>query len=335
MKPITLLKSSLFIALFFLTVIPVHATELITNNTFDKDAKSWSIAKAKGVTVERIAIDDLEGVTHGMQATVDTSYPKASWRCGFHQTSKLFIPKGAPISLTFKAKGSEAKTLQVNVQNNGHPWKNSLTQKIKLTTQWQTYTFESKAKQDYAPGGLRTYFLFAHDTGTATITDIHIQIPGAGPAPIGSPLNANDAFENKLANWYYNKKIVTVELLKEDNKPFARITSKKPDPKKYWLCDFVTRVASALPVDSKIKLTATFRSSTPEAIFELNMDGKGGYKDRIIKAGKITPTSEWQTKQWDAVIKKDRQSKECVIKIFFGHKEQTIDIKNITLSFEE
>lgn len=336
MKYTPFIKRIIGITLLLLITISVQATEIITNNSFETNTKSWGIAKTKGVTVKRIAIDDLDGVTHGMQATIDTSYPKQSWRCGFYQNSHTFIPKKANITLTFKAKGSDEKILQANVQNNGYPWKNSLTTKqVKLTSQWQTYRFESKTIQDYAPGGLRTYFLFAHDTGWATVADVHLEISGAGVVPVGLPINANDAFQNKLTGWTYNKKTVEVELLKEDNKPFARVTSKSPDAKKFWLCSFATRLASPLKADSKIKITATFRSPTPDAKFELFMEGKGGHKDRMIKDNNIKPTSEWQTMQWQGVVKKDRIANECSIKIFFGHKEQTLDIKNITLSFEE
>lgn len=326
------------LSLMLLTVLTsaLHAAEVCQNSAFEADIKPWGLVQAKDMTVERVAVSGLDGISHAVEATIVTPDPKASYRCGLFQTVNQFLPKDAAIKLTFKAKGTPDKQIRFNIQTNGHPWDNTLsTSDMKVTEQWETYTFEGKAKRDYAPGGLRIYIVFGQDAGKVSVTDIHLLVEGAGLPPVGKPLNANDDFAQKTTGWGFDSKKVAVELMKEDGKNFARLTLKDVDPKKAWEHSFSERIASRLPKDAKVKMVAVLRSPTPDAKVDLYFQGKDGYKERLMLAPGIKLTGAWQTFEFNATMPRDYDENDCGIMMLMGYQEQVIDIQNITVSLTD
>jgi hypothetical protein len=326
----------LILLILTLACLPLHAAEVCENPTIDNDIKPWGIVQTKEMTVKQVAVTELEGITHAIEAQIDTPDPKASYRCGLYQTVNAFIPKDAAIKLTFKAKGTPNKQLRFNIQTNGHPWDNTLsTSDFKVTSDWKTYTFNGKAKRDYSPGGLRIYLVFGQDAGTVSVTDIHLDVDNAGLPPVGKPINANNDFKQKTTGWGYNGKLIDVQILKEDNKDFAQLTLKNVDPKKPWEHSFSQRIASPLPKDAKVKMVAIMRSPTADAKVDLYFQGKDGYKERLMLAPGIKLTDTWQTVELNGTMPKDYDANDCGIMMLMGYQDQVIDIQSITVTFVE
>ncbi|MAX26757.1 MAG: hypothetical protein CMJ19_19870 [Phycisphaeraceae bacterium] len=325
------------LALVFLTnPLTVHATEVCENPQFEKDLEPWTLIKGDGMDVKYVTIDDLPGTKGGVHANVTKPQPKASYRCGLQQITSMFIPKDAAMKLTFQAKGDPGKQVRFNIQTNGHPWDTTLaTPYVKLTNEWKSYTFEGKAKRDYAPGDLRVYALFGLDAGELTITDIHLEVEGAGLAPAGQAINPNATFAHKNSNWWYNSKKMDMKLLKDGSEDYIQFTTKDIDPKKRWEASLSERIYTALPKDSKVKLVAVMRSPTQGAKIDLFLQGKGGHKERLINAAGIKLTDTWETYEFNATMDKDYEPRECTITSLLGYMDQIIEIKSITLSFSE
>lgn len=327
-------KCSQFILLLMIVCSQsTQAVEVCQNNTFVDNVKPWGISKTDDMPLEQVEITDLEGVSYAMQADVKTPDPKSSWRCGLNQPIAQYIPKDAPIKLTFKAKGTADKKLRINLQTNGTPWDSTLsTNDIKLTEDWQTYTFEGKAKRDYVPGGLRIYVTFGQDAGMANITAIHVDVEGAGLPPSGMAINTNPYFDHQTSGWWYSTKRMDGKVIKEDQTPYVQLTLKEVDPDKSWEHSFNQRLVSPLPKGTKVLLQAIMRSPTADAKVDLYLQGKGGSKEQLIIAPGIRLTDNWQTFEFAATMPRDYQSNDCEITMHLGYQEQVIEIKQIKLS---
>jgi hypothetical protein len=327
----------LSLALIMLAMtLPAYAADVCENPQFENSEQPWGFAQDDGMVVKWVPISDLPGIGHGIQAIITKPQPKASYKCGLYQMPSMFIPKDASMKLSFQAKGTEGKQLRFNIQTNGHPWDTTLsTEYEKLTPQWKTYTYEGKAKRDYAPGDLRVYALFGLDAGELTITDIHLQVEGAGLAPVGTAINPNATFSHKNNNWWYNTKKMDMKMLKDGKDDYIQFTTKDVDPQKRWEHSLNSRVYSPLPKDSKVKLVAIMRSPTPGAKIDLFLQGKGGHKERMINASGIKLTDSWQTYEFNATMPKDYEARECSITSLMGYMEQVVEIKTLMLSFTE
>ena len=286
----------LLILLLCLLTSMSFAKEVCVNPDFAGDTKPWGISQTDDMPVKQMPVSDLEGVRYAMYADVQKPQPKSSWRCGLNQTIPQFIPKNSPIKLTFKAKGSPEKKLHINLQTNGHPWDSTLSSgDIKLTEEWKTYTYQGKAKRDYVPGGLRLYVTFGQNQGKASITDVHLNIDGAGLPPFGQAINTNPNFTHRTSGWWYNTKHNECKMLKEDEKPYVQFILTEVDPEKYWEHSFNQRLVSSFPKGTKVLIQAILRSPSVDAKVDFYLQGKSGHKERIIYAPGIRLTDQWQT----------------------------------------
>tara|TARA_Y100001933_G_scaffold265077_2_gene335036 strand:+ start:3203 stop:4237 length:1035 start_codon:yes stop_codon:yes gene_type:complete len=326
------LQFILILQLCLLTCVS-YAKEVCVNPDFTGDTKPWGISQTDDMPVKQMPISDLEGVQYAMYADVQKPQPKSSWRCGLNQTIPQFIPKDSPIKLTFKAKGSAEKKLSINLQTNGHPWDSTLhSGDIILTDEWKTYTYEGKAKRDYVPGGLRLYVTFGQNQGNASITDVHLNIEGAGLPPFGQAINTNPNFKHRTSGWWYNTKHNQGKVLDEDGKPYVQLILDDVDPSKYWEHSFNQRLVSPFPKGTKILITAILRSPTDDAKVDFYLQGKSGNKERIIFAPGIRLTNQWQTYEFSATMPKDYKARDCEMSLHMGYQPQIIEIQQILMT---
>lgn len=311
------------------------ADDVVHNGDFAKATQGWYVNNRCGPKPTTVDVKDLKGTTKAIKFELKGTNPKKAWLVSLTQGIIGYVPKGTKIKLSFKAKGTTDKTLEAMVQLNGKPYTNIVNSgKISLTDKWETYTYQGTAKKDFPPGGVRIYFRMGYNDGNVLITDISVDMPDGGMPPLGQPLNFNSDFSCDRSGWsipgnkskceYTFYDLLTHRVLKMD--------IKQGNPKKPWAVSIVQSIACSMPKETHVKLLVRARSPTPDAVLYIYLEGKGKYKERLIKLPNQKLGEDWQWFTAEATMPKDYKPREVRIMMQLAAKEQIIEFDKVELA---
>jgi hypothetical protein len=127
------------------TTAPLTATNLIQNSSFENTGSSWLApwslvigSGAAGSITQDTSTRSSE--TSSARIEVTTAAPTAPWGVQLNQRN-LSLAAGSPVTVTFWAKASANREVQVVVQQSSSPYTEYARRSFNLTTSWQQYSF--------------------------------------------------------------------------------------------------------------------------------------------------------------------------------------------------
>lgn len=150
----------------------LHAeTELLINGSFSNGTTSWQLDHINGAE-GTLSIDDVENGKKAAHVVV----PKAA-ETAFHVQlfqGKLNIVAGEKYHLSFRACGNPAVEIGLNMMVAEAPWTNLWKEKVKLTPEWQTFSFEVTATQS-SDNARVTFTGLGSRKGDYSFTDVSLK----------------------------------------------------------------------------------------------------------------------------------------------------------------
>lgn len=312
------------------------ADDVIKNGKFTEDLKYWGNSNRFGEKPAVADVDDLKENNKAVKFDIKDADPKKNWMASLTQTLEGYVPKNTKITLKFKAKGSTDKIIEALVQLNGKPYTQIVNSgKLSLTDSWQAYSYTGTAKENFTPGSIRVYFPFGQNDGTVQLADISVEMPDSGLPPVGEPLNFNHVFAADQAGWslpstsqkdkceYSFFDLATHRVLKMD--------VKQGNPPKPWEVSITNYIKCNVPKNTKAKLMVRARSQTPDATFNLFLEGKDRHKERLVNLPDQKLGEDWKWYTSEVVIAKDAKPNDIRIVLQLGAMQQVIEFDQIGL----
>lgn len=312
------------------------ADNAIQNGNFQQDLKYWGTNNSFGDTPNVVDVTDLKGTDKAVKYDIKDANPKKNYQASLRQTLHGYIPKGTKITLQFKAKGSAGKIIEAIVQFSGKPYTPIVKSgKLALTDSWQNYTYSGTSKVNFTPGSIRVYFPMGHNDGTVQITDVTVDRPDSGLPDVGEPLNFNHVFSLNQSGWNLpstsKKDRCEWSFYNLANHRIMKMDVKQGNPPKPWEVSISGYIKCNVPKNTKAKLIVRARSQTPDATFNLYLEGKGRHKERLVKLPNQKLSEDWKWFTYEVVIAKDSASNDIRIILQIGGMQQVIEFDQIAL----
>lgn len=144
--------------------------ELVVNGTFDNGAEDWIMPGAGMISVE--------GDSSFFEVNVIDTGPAYS----VNLSQVMTLVPDASYEVSFKAKGSVARTMLAGLGLNHAPWDN-VVETVALTTQWQTFTY-TITTAGFGDDESRVLFDMGAEAGVVFIDDVSV-VRQAGPGDGG------------------------------------------------------------------------------------------------------------------------------------------------------
>ncbi len=174
---------------------------MLKNGTFDTDLSSWS---------PWLASADLGSVT------VDNGQLKASLKSNGANPWDIQVPQnnltfeqGKSYRVTFDARSTVPRTMQVVAEQNGGAYTKYLTKNVALTDQMKTYTTtftmtkptDSNAHLNFLLGNIDGAITQAHDVYLDNVSVVEVDMPPVTAPPTAGHDLLNGGFDTNTDNW--------------------------------------------------------------------------------------------------------------------------------------
>ena len=250
--------------------------ELLVNRGFDNGNTDWNGG-------EIVTVDDNAYFTANVATAGDP------WSVNLSQVTTL-VPSEAYI-LSFKAKGTEGRTMIAGIGLNAAPYHSS-TNSVSLTSEWTTYTYMLSAVDDttgtpYGDDNSRVLFDMGADTGEVSIDDVSLI-----PVSAFNQLVTNSDFSGEIEGW--NAGTVVTE---SDNKIYQATVGSAGDPWSVNLSQVLTLVPS-----QEYVMTFKAKASVERGIIAgIGLNAAPYYSSTEV----VSLTTEWQTFTYTFVANDD------------------------------
>lgn len=310
------------------------AQNAVRNGDFSDGDKQWGKSNQFGIVPVVVDVPDLMGEKKAIQFDMKDVDPKKNYLASLQQTLYGYIPKGANITLNFKAKGTKDKTIEAIVQLNGKPYTAIVNSgKLSLTDQWHAYQFSGTAKENFTPGSVRLYFPMGHNDGQVLLAGISVDMPDSGLPPVGEPLNFNDHFKFNQSGWWLpsNKEKSEWSFSVLGRHQIMKLDVKQGNPPKPWEVSITQGIWCNMPKNTHVKLLVRARSQTPNASMHIFLEGKDRHKERLVKLPDQKLSDDWQWFAAEAVMPRDYVPGDVRIVLQVGAMQQVLEFDQIAL----
>lgn len=96
------------------------------------------------------------------------------WGISLHLPTPSPIKKGEKLRITLRARSADKVPFIVNFEQNAEPYNKSTTQTINTTPEWEQYTVDFEAVEDYDVEKSHTTFHCGAKKGLLEIADLHL-----------------------------------------------------------------------------------------------------------------------------------------------------------------
>jgi hypothetical protein len=250
--------------------------ELLVNRGFDNGNTDWNGG-------EIVTVNDNAYFTANVATAGDP------WSVNLSQVTTL-VPSEAYI-LSFKAKGTEGRTMIAGIGLNAAPYHSS-TNSVSLTAEWTTYTYMLSAVDDttgtpYGDDNSRVLFDMGADTGEVSIDDVSLI-----PVSAFNQLVANSDFSGEIEGW--NAGTVVTE---GDNNIYQATVGAAGDP---WSVN-LSQVLTLVPSQEYVMSFKAKASVERGIIAGIGLNAAPYYSSTEV----VSLTTEWQTFTYTFVANDD------------------------------
>jgi hypothetical protein len=146
---------------------------LVVNGSFESGIAPWTLGLSSGATaVQSVVTTTAVDGTRSDQIQITKVVSGCAWCVQVSQTG-LALKAGVPVTVSFSAKASSARSIQLGLQQNGGTWKWYSFQSISITTGWATYSFTFTPTA--ADAGARMNFNLGGSVGTVWIDKVSMK----------------------------------------------------------------------------------------------------------------------------------------------------------------
>jgi hypothetical protein len=155
------------------------AANVLTNPSFEATGTQWlspwSFSVRSGAAAKISQSTDRSAGSYAARIDV-TQSSSSTWLVQLSQ-ARIALTAGQPITVSFAAKASAARRVEVLLQGTASPYTNYVTHQRDLTTGWATYQFTFTPSATVADVSLR--FNLAATTGTVWLDDVSVDTAAA------------------------------------------------------------------------------------------------------------------------------------------------------------
>ncbi|HVT63036.1 MAG TPA: carbohydrate binding domain-containing protein, partial [Legionellaceae bacterium] len=176
----------IFLSLFFLFsnfITFADGTNLLSNPSFETTSgfpSPWTF-QSTGLTSASISQDNTTADDGTYSAKVDIATGSdASYEVQLKQAG-IAVSTGRMYTVSFAAKASSARTIDVSIQLNSSPYTEYMNREVNITTSWQTYSLEVPIAVSQSDVFLA--FNLAQNTGQVWIDTVSLADTGSTSTP--------------------------------------------------------------------------------------------------------------------------------------------------------
>lgn len=181
-------------------IVPSGQNEQIKNGGFENlnPRNYWALEEHNGADADTIRDNSTSYKGNYSFKVVVKKATGTDWHIQFKMPSAIII-KDSSYTFAFAVRADSEKEISVNIMNDNSPWNSYGWYSIKLTTNWQTFSFSIKAPEDNK-GHTRLSFSLGKVTGTYWFDEISFTKSGV------KGLEQNESLELKnVARIDYSK----------------------------------------------------------------------------------------------------------------------------------